>query len=164
MWIGDVGQDSYEEIDFQPASSKGGENYGWRPLEGNCSSTASNCTSSISGCLTDAQITALGYVPPVFVAPQASTATDILSNPSAITGGFVYRGSAIPGLTGWYLFGDSGSDSRAAIRMCDGKFTTVHAPDLELAAPAMVSLSEDNAGELYMVSQGNGSIVRIVAK
>jgi len=99
----------------------------------------------------------------VFVAPQASKSTDVLSNPSAITGGVVYRGSAIPDLRGWYLLGDSGSDSRAAIRMCNGTFTPVHASDLELVAPALVSFAEDNAGEVYMVSQGNGSIVKIVA-
>lgn len=164
LWIGDVGQDSYEEIDFAPSTSKGGENYGWRVLEGNCSSTASGCTSNQNGCLTDPQIKALGFVPPVLTAPQASGPNDVLTNPSAITGGVVYRGSAIPGLRGWYLFGDSYSDSRAAIRMCNGVFTPVRVPDIELAAPSLVSFAEDNANEVYMVSQGNGSIVKIVPK
>jgi glucose/arabinose dehydrogenase len=164
MWIGDVGQNAYEEIDFQPASSTGGENYGWRVLEGNCSSTASGCTSSATGCLTDPQITALGFVPPVFVAAQNSSAGDILSNPAAINSGYVYRGSAIPNLRGWYLFGDSSSESRGAIRRCNGAVTDiVPANDLELAAPFMSSFAEDNAGELYMVSQGSGSIIKIVA-
>jgi glucose/arabinose dehydrogenase len=164
MWIGDVGQNAYEEIDFQPGTSTGGENYGWRELEGNCSSEASNCTTSVAaGCLTDPEITALGYVPPVLTAPQSSGAGDVLSNPHAICSGYAYRGSAIPALEGWYLFGDSYSDDRGAIRRCDGAFTDiVPANDLELAAPGMSSFAEDNAGELYMVSQGSGEIVKIV--
>lgn len=85
MWIGDVGQNAYEEIDFQPANSPGGENYGWRCYEAD---TAYN----LSGCDGD-------YVFPAYTIPHT---TGVCS----ITGGFVYRGAAYPQLVGKYIFAD----------------------------------------------------------
>src|SRR5262249_34326315 len=86
LWIADVGQNLYEEIDYQPASSHGGENYGWNRMEG------LHCYQS--GC------TQQGLTLPV--AEYAHTAAGECS----VTGGFVYRGNLSPGLRGIYLYGD----------------------------------------------------------
>lgn len=161
LWIGDVGQDAYEEIDFQPASSTGGQNYGWRVMEGLCSSRSSGCTSTVSGCLTPDEHRARSFVPPVFVASHSGE--DVLSRPGSIVGGYVYRGSAIPGLRGFYLFGDSISSSRGAIRRCGDEIIAQPVPDLARRAASLVSFGEDNAGELYMVDL-TGSILRIVPR
>ncbi|WP_020538752.1 PQQ-dependent sugar dehydrogenase [Lewinella cohaerens] len=85
MWIGDVGQNAYEEIDFQPADSPGGENYGWRCYE-------ADSPYNLSGCDGD-------YVFPAYTIPQS---TGVCS----ITGGFVYRGTEFPELIGKYIFAD----------------------------------------------------------
>lgn len=160
LWIGDVGQDAYEEIDLQPRSSAGGENYGWRPMEGLC---ASGCRASdgVSGCLSPEQHRTRGFTPPVFVAPRRGSG--LLVGARSIVGGYVYRGSAIPELRGFYLFGDSFVDERAALRVCDGEVVAQEVPDLLGQPRFLVSFGEDNAGELYMVGI-NGSIVRIVAR
>lgn len=85
MWIGDVGQNAFEEIDFQPADSPGGENYGWRCYE-------ADSPYNLTGCTDD-------YVFPAYAIPHA---TGVCS----ITGGFVYRGTAYPQLVGKYIFAD----------------------------------------------------------
>jgi len=89
MYIGDVGQGSREEIDYQPADSKGGENYGWRCYEGNEPFNTTGCDD------------AGAYVFPIFDYPR--------SEGQAVTGGFVYRGSRYPALVGHYLFADYSS-------------------------------------------------------
>ena len=86
LWIGDVGQDAKEEIDFQPFTSVGGENYGWRCYEG---TSAYNTT----GCLPDTIMT-----DPVYEYTHSSGGC-------SVTGGLVYRGSRYPGLYGRYFFG-----------------------------------------------------------
>lgn len=88
LWIGDVGQNEWEEVDFQPASSAGGENYGWRCYEGNAPYNTTGCG-------------AVGnYVAPVAVYANTS------SLGCSITGGYVYRGSQYPDLYGYYLYTD----------------------------------------------------------
>ena len=86
LWIGDVGQNAYEEVTFQPASSTGGENYGWRCYEGNHAYNTGGCPSSNT------------MVFPVWEYTH--------SYGCSITGGDIYRGSAIDGLQGTYFFGD----------------------------------------------------------
>ena len=86
MWIGDVGQNAYEEIDFQPADSPGGENYGWRCYEADTPYNLSGCNGE--------------YVFPAYTIPQTP------GGPCSITGGFVYRGTAYPQLVGKYIFAD----------------------------------------------------------
>ena len=89
MYIADVGQNAWEEINFQPASSAGGENYGWRCMEGD------HCTG-LSGC-----------------ACNSTTLVDPIQEYShsfgcSVTGGYVYRGSAIPALQGTYFYAEIG--------------------------------------------------------
>ena len=83
MFIGDVGQNSWEEVDFQPASSAGGENYGWRLMEGNsCYNPATNCNDST-------------LTLPILVYDHTVGCS--------VTGGYRYRGSKNPALDGFYL-------------------------------------------------------------
>jgi glucose/arabinose dehydrogenase len=150
LYIGDVGQNTWEEIDFQPASSTGGENYGWRAYEGTV--------------VYDAALT--GMVP-VHAAPivtnRHGSASATLRGACSISGGRVYRGSAIPALAGVYLYGDYCSDDVAALRYCDGMVRgPVRVPDLGGIDSSLVSVGEDLAGELYFVYL-TGRIARIVS-
>jgi len=87
LFVGDAGQDKLEEIDFQPASSAGGENYGWRVMEGNECFEAANCDRS-------------GLTLPVVEYRHHS------GDCASVTGGVVYRGSQYMGLHGTYVYGD----------------------------------------------------------
>lgn len=149
FWIADVGQDAREEINFQPASSTGGENYGWRTKEGTLV-TGLNGSGPFPG-LTD----------PIFQYTH--------SVGSSITGGYVYRGSEIEALQGQYIYGDFVAGRSWTLRY-DG--TTLTGPvertsQLDPNGPAagnfpsLASFAEDARGELYMVSLG-GTIYRIV--
>jgi glucose/arabinose dehydrogenase len=96
LWIGDVGQDAWEEVDFQLQSSAGGQNYGWKIMEGNhCGADGSN------NCPTNPAPPAC--MSPLFTAPlfEYSHADDC-----AVMGGYVYRGSKDSVLTGHYINGD----------------------------------------------------------
>jgi hypothetical protein len=86
LYLGDVGQNAWEEIDFQPGDSSGGENYGWNILEGLVCYLTSNCDDS-------------GMTAPVQVYSHGS-------GNCSVTGGFVYRGSSEPGLQGIYFYAD----------------------------------------------------------
>ncbi len=128
MFIGDVGQASWEEIDFQQANSRGGENYGWRLMEGkHCFNPSTNCDP---GTLT---------LPIVEYDHSLGC---------SVTGGYRYRGARLPQLFGSYLYGDfcSGRIWRAA-RTSRGRWTTAELLD----SPYMIStFGEDEAGELYL--------------
>lgn len=141
LYIGDVGQNGWEEIDVEPPAT-GKRNYGWPTMEGN------HCVAA--GC------TPLG-TPAVVEHSHAS------GEGGAITGGYVYRGAAIPCLAGRYVYADSSTRRYWAFRW-DGAAVQDHVEiTSNLAAPqgAMpVSLGEDSAGELYVVMIG-GAIFRI---
>jgi glucose/arabinose dehydrogenase len=153
LWIGDVGQDRYEEIDRslkQPTAPAGrGENYGWPILEGRaCYRPATGCSST-------------GTRPPlVAYGHSASTATNC-----SVTGGFVYRGSAYPVLYGVYLFGDFCSGRIWGVSA--GAYTPATATLLRspTASPrlSISSFGEDEVGGMYVVDRGGGAIYRITA-
>ncbi|HRW76953.1 MAG TPA: PQQ-dependent sugar dehydrogenase, partial [Saprospiraceae bacterium] len=88
LWIGDVGQDQWEEVDMEPAGSPGGLNYGWRCYEGFVPFNTSGCGPANS------------YVPPVHVYQNTNAIG------CSITGGYVYRGSKHPTLYGKYIYTD----------------------------------------------------------
>ncbi len=135
MYMADVGQNQWEEINYQPASSPGGENYGWNVWEGNHIFAGGSAPN---------------HVPPVFEYNHALGCS--------VTGGLVYRGAAIPDLQAVYLFGDwcSGRiwgawrDSALAWRT------------LELMNTGMPisSFGENEAGEVYVIDYG-GALYRI---
>src|SRR5207237_517589 len=85
LWIGDVGQDAWEEVDFHPAGAPAGLNYGWSAFEGN---HVYNATRS-----------APGAVFPIYEYPHGGGVC-------SVTGGYVYRGLRIPALSGAYLVAD----------------------------------------------------------
>ena len=142
MFIADVGQSSWEEVNFQPANSTGGENYGWRLMEGNnCFNPASNCNN---GSLTL----------PILVYDHSAGCS--------VTGGYRYRGSKNPDLYGLYLYGDycSGLIWGAQEDGLGGWNTTVLLDTNFLIS----TFGEDESGEIYFadLSATNGTIYRVV--
>ncbi len=135
LWIGDVGQDAYEEVDFQPAGSAGGQNYGWNLMEG------LHCFRA-------------GCNPQGLALPVAEyTHADGCS----ITGGFVYRGHGSPGLRGTYLYGDFCGGSVWGVTRQGGAFTS---RKLAASGFSITTFGQDEDGELY-VAAGNGNIYHI---
>jgi glucose/arabinose dehydrogenase len=151
LWIADVGQGSVEEVDFQAAGAPGGANYGWRCMEGN------NCTG-LSGCVCNDD----ALTDPIHTYTHGG-------NPfrCSITGGYVYRGCAIPDLDGTYFFADYCSAQIWSFRYQESKvveFTERTAeldPDGGLSISDIVSFGEDAFGELYICDL-DGEVYRIV--
>ncbi|NNG15054.1 MAG: glucose dehydrogenase, partial [Gemmatimonadales bacterium] len=142
LYIADVGQNEREEIDAQPASSTGGENYGWNVMEGGiCFSPSSGCDQS-------------GLTLPVLDYDH--------SQGCSVTGGYVYRGSAIPALVGQYFYADFCEGWVRSFRIQGGE--AVERTEWTSLAPggSITSFGQDAAGELYVVASG-GSVYRIVA-
>ena len=142
LWIGDVGQGLYEEVDRAKASTSStswgrGANFGWRQLEG------SHCFNPSSGCSRTGK-----------VMPAIEYSHD---DGCAVTGGYVYRGAAIPSLYGQYVFGD----------FCSGMIWTFPAGAkwpigrtlLTDTSLSISSFGEDQNGELYVVDRG-GTLYR----
>jgi glucose/arabinose dehydrogenase len=139
LYIGDVGQTAREEIDFQERASRGGENYGWRVMEGSlCTGGASSgWPAGVPPCKSpDLRLPILEY---------GHEAGDC-----AVVGGYVYRGSRIPGLSGVYFYGDS----------CTGRVWGGGRP-LGAGAPGLSTFGEDSAGELYAGTE-TGMLYRMV--
>jgi glucose/arabinose dehydrogenase len=153
LYIADVGQDRFEEIDVQPAASAGGENYGWDIFEGNVCfepDPAPQCPDQ---------------VPPDFTPPVLQYGR---TTGCSITGGFVYRGCALPDLHGQYFFSDYCTAFLQTFRLVDGVATDLTdrtaelAPDGDLDAIASVSsFGEDARGELYITDLG-GQVFKLV--
>ena len=136
LWIGDVGQNAREEIDVLPADARAGANLGWDRLEGSL---------PFEG---DAPADA---VPPVF---------EYANGPGcAVTGGYVYRGSAIPDLVGSYVFADFCVGEIEAFRLRDGEAKQHR--DLGLTVGGLASFGEDADGELYVLSL-SGPVFQVV--
>ncbi len=141
MWMGDVGQNVREEIDFEPAGV-GGRNYGWRCYE-------ASVTYNTSGC---APID--NYIFPVYEYVHN------VANGCSVTGGFIYRGAKYPDLYAKYIFPD----------YCSGRWWVI-APDgtgnfatsilANLSAYEYSSLGEDRDGELYVCGHGTGRIYKV---
>ena len=137
LWVGDVGQNKWEEIDVVVS----GGNYGWNILEG------THCFSPSSGC------------------DSANTILPIAEHPNgggncSVTGGYVYRGTSIPQLTGVYIYSD----------FCSGILWGIRTNDRQAGAQVIgggiqwiPSFGEDEAGNLYMLSFG-GPVRRITLK
>lgn len=136
MYIADVGQDSREEVNFEPADSKGGVNYGWSVWEGNMQFAGGEAPN---------------YSPPIFAYGH--------EHGCSVTGGYVYRGAAVPDLLGVYLFGDYCSGRVWGIWRNQGLNWQVI--ELMQADIAISSFGQDEAGELYMVDHAKGQLLRI---
>ena len=150
LYIADVGQNLWEEVDFQPASSTGGENWGWRCREGaHTFSTGGACSSTAS-------------IDPVYEYSHGGSPFRC-----SVTGGEVYRGCAVPDLQGTYFLADLCSSQIWSLRMAGGVATEVADRTAELAPTGAGSLSlitsfgRDALGELYIVARG-GDLFRVV--
>ena len=142
LYIADVGQNRYEEVDVQPADSRGGENYGWDVMEG------SHCFEPPEGCDSS------GLVLPAIEYDH--------SGGCSITGGYVYRGSRYPSLVGTYFFGDYCSGNVWGMRQDpSGQWTMALLLQTEIN---ISSFGEDAEGELYVVGYRDGNIYRLVAQ
>ena len=139
LFIGDVGQNSREEIDFQPASSTGGENYGWRVMEGSlCFNPSTGCNQS-------------GKVLPVAEYTHAQGCS--------VTGGHIYRGAFYPDMQGQYFYGD----------FCSGLLFSLYDDPVDgwTVTPVadtpyqITTFGEDELGELYLTDYNAGKIYQM---
>lgn len=148
LYIGDVGQDAFEEIDIE-SPGEGNKNYGWRVTEGLHCFNPTNCDPN------DAMFT-----PPVAEYPHTKGCS--------VSGGYVYRGKKIPGLRGAYFYGDYCSGKIWSFSWTKG---TMPVPDertqeLQSGSYNIVSFGQDNTGEIYVLHLGGntGKIFRIDAQ
>lgn len=141
LWIGDVGEDSREEVDFQAAGSAGGQNYGWRLYEGFLTNTCSVTFSNVPTVLP-----ILDY--------------DHSLGRCAILGGYRYRGVKIAPLVGTYLYADlCGGQIYGATNSGGGWTSTV----LTGTVLTITTFGEDEAGEMYLSQYAtSGAIYRLV--
>ncbi len=150
MFIADVGQEIEEEVDFAPAGV-GGRNYGWRCYEWNLPYNTSGCSGPGS------------YIFPIF------TYDHIPTGGCSITGGYVYRGCAIPALVGTYFSSDYCSATITSFRYTPQTgVTELTDRTAELDPPvytinSVTSFGEDAFGEMYIVDQG-GEVFKIVPR
>lgn len=133
LLIGDVGQSDWEEIDWAPAGSGGGENYGWSQMEG---------THPFRGGTEPAN-----HVPPIHEYDRTGLGCSVV-------GGYVYRGKAIPGLRGQYVFSDYCDGTVRALQTENGRVTGVS--DLGVNGGETVSFVQDCNGELYVLGIAGG--------
>lgn len=144
FWIADVGQNAFEEINFQPAGSAGGENYGWRCYEADEEFNMEECEGNGD------------YVFPVFTYPHEGEGCR-----GSVTGGYVYRGALSGDLYGSYIFAD----------YCTGKIYRITQEDDGFEGALIDSVSggefsafgEDQYGELYFAMKASGEIHKISA-
>jgi glucose/arabinose dehydrogenase len=140
LWIADVGQGSWEEIDFQPATSIGGENYGWRRMEGtHCFTPTSNCSEA-------------GMILPVIEYGHGAGAC-------SVTGGYVYRGARYPRMHGTYFYGDYCNGMIwGATRAVNGAVNSSLLVDTNFA---ISTFGEDLNGEIYVADYNAGRLYHI---
>ena len=151
MWMADVGQSAWEEINFQPAASSGGENYGWSLMEGlHCFDPPVNCGSDTLDL-------------PIYEYSHEA-------GECSVTGGYVYRGAAIPELVGYYLFGDYCSNRLWAVEYDGSEITTLLDLTAELNPTAQIdalaAIGEGGDGELYLVDRdgtSSGEVYKVIS-
>jgi glucose/arabinose dehydrogenase len=138
MWMGDVGQDAWEEINFQAANSIGGENYGWKCLEGNAVFSTCNGVTGLTN--------------PVYVYNHSN------AGGYSVTGGYVYRSAKHKGAWGYYFFADAVTQHLWAT---DSAFNTSKVLN-GTAGASNVSFGEDVYGNMYLVRHAGGNIQKLV--
>jgi glucose/arabinose dehydrogenase len=139
LYIGDVGQNAWEEVDYTPRSSPTLENYGWRVYEGNHVYQQGQQPSGPGK-----------LVQPIAEYPHAQGCS--------VTGGYVYRGPSVAAAQGRYFYGDYCSGRVWSLRVAGGRATDLRLESFRVAN--LTSFGEDARGELYAVS-GSGSIVKL---
>lgn len=143
LWIGDVGQNEVEEVDVA-VGNPAGLNYGWNVAEGDTCYMAATCDTT------------------GFHAPLATyTHTGGLCS---VTGGFVYRGSCMPDVQGWYFYGDYCTNQVWVIDSPTGTPTEVSTDLGTNVINGLSSFGQDALGELYITSLASGEVFRIVTQ
>jgi len=143
LWLPDVGQDKWEEINFQMSGARGGRNYGWSCYEGNHNYKIDNCDHN-----------GVPYTFPIVEYKHSTT------NCASIVGGFVYRGSKYPKMYGMYIYND----------YCTGRYSVVFKQNqswvniflLDEEDYEYTSFGEDVNGELYSIDNVTGEIELVV--
>ncbi len=143
LWIADVGQADWEEINLTASGSDGGENYGWNHMEG----------LSLYPGRPEGATEPVNHVPPIHVYANGEEGS------CSATGGYVYRGAAIPSLQGAYVFSDWCDGRLRSIRQENGQ--VVEETELEVTVPSISAFGEDHDGELYAISLG-GTVFKIM--
>jgi len=145
LYIGDVGQDTWEEVDVAPAPDRGkGLNYGWSTMEGTHCYNASACSTT-------------GLTLPVIEYHHGPECD--------VNGGYVYRGTQVTQLTGYYLYADYCSGRVGSFKYAGGAATQQRDwPELTPADPLIVSFGEDARGELYLMTYATGTVYRIIPR
>jgi glucose/arabinose dehydrogenase len=141
LYIGDVGQDAREEVDVAP-TAVGGQNYGWNIMEGLSCYGGTGCDQT-------------GLTLPLLDYGH--------DQGCAVTGGYVYRGSALPTLDGLYFYGDYCGGWVRSFRYQAGQATDPREWPALAASGGLTSFGEDARGELYLLLQ-SGTVYRIVAR
>jgi len=140
IYIAEVGQNSLEEVNFQPANSQGGENYGWNIFEGDECYSGGTCDDT-------------GMTMPVHTYPT--------ENPDcSVTGGYVYRGSEFPFLQGLYIFGDFCSGKIWELQQIDDTWKHALLADTDML---ISTFGEDKEGGLYVADMAAGILYKIEA-
>ncbi len=136
LYIADVGEDRREEINFEPAGSRGGRNYGWKVMEGSLCFSTDACPATVPPCNSPA------YTLPILEYDHGDERC-------SVTGGLVYRGSDLPDLYGSYLFGD----------ICNGQLWAAQRQgdrwevrELSVRAQYVTSFGEDSRGEVWLTT------------
>jgi glucose/arabinose dehydrogenase len=145
LYIGDVGQTTREEINAVLSTSTGGENYGWRIMEGTfCFNPSTNCDQT-------------GLILPVH--DYART-----GGFCSVTGGFVYRGSAIPSVQGHYFYSDFCKGNLSSFRFSDGGASDFRewTESIGVTFSNVSSFGQDHDGELYVLSYSDGKVYKLV--
>lgn len=153
LYIGDVGQGQMEEIDFQPAESIGGENYGWRIMEG----TLCNDNSLAGG---NPPCNDPSLVNPIYEYPHPVG--------FSVIGGYAYRGKAIGDLQGTYFFADYATVRIWSLRYDGNDLTDFRDRTAELDPNPFIvgfisSFGQDEDGELYLLDMSDGEVYKIVS-
>lgn len=139
LWVADVGQDNFEEIDFQPATSIGGENYGWHRMEGfHCYDPSTNCNDS------------------TLTLPVLEYSHD--DGSCSVTGGYRYRGARYPRLYGTYFYGDYCTGKMWGATAGGSGFTSRLLTDTTMQ---ITTFGEDVNGELYVADYRTGTIYQV---
>jgi glucose/arabinose dehydrogenase len=141
LYIGDVGQGSWEEIDYLKRGTAGISNFGWNRYEG--------------GHIYDSNTVLLGrgaYRPPVAEYSHSDGGC-------SVTGGYVYRGKAIQGAAGRYFYGDYCSGTIWSFKISSGRAVGLRREPFELKG--LSSFGEDAAGELYLMSVDSGALLKL---
>jgi glucose/arabinose dehydrogenase len=141
LYIGDVGEERYEEIDFQPAASIGRQDYGWNTMEG-------------THCYNHGECDTRNLTLPVWEYAHPHD-----SGCSAVIGGKIYRGQSYPRMFGIYFYGDYCTGQIWGLQYIGDQWQNMGL--VKLAPFSVTSFGEDDAGEIYVTDQAAGRIYRI---